>query len=44
MKMYFQLMHQQLSAQAQLELLMDNCIRVCSDIKNKKKNISFVGQ
>ena len=43
MKVYFQLMHQQLATQAQLEILMENCVRVCGEIKGKRKNISYIG-
>lgn len=43
MRVYFQLVHQQLSTQARLEALLDNCIRTCGEIRTKKKNISFIG-
>lgn len=43
MRVYFQLVHQQLSTQARLESLLDNCIRTCGEIRTKKKNISFIG-
>ncbi len=44
MRVYFQLMHQLYSTQAQLEVLLDGAIRISTEIKGRKKNISFVGQ
>lgn len=43
MRVYFQLVQQQLTTQARLEQLLDNCMRVCGEIRSKKKNISFIG-
>ena len=44
MRVYFQLMHQLYSAQAQLELYLEHAIKVSAELKGRKKNISFVGQ
>ncbi len=44
MRVYFQLIHQLYSAQAQLELHLEHTIKICNEIKGRKKNISFIGQ
>lgn len=44
MRVYFQLMHQLYSAQGRLEVLIEGAMKVSSELKGRKKNISFVGQ
>lgn len=44
MRVYFQLMHQLYSTQGRLEVLLEGPVKVSTELKGRKKNISFVGQ